>query len=290
MPASRAHGSLIVRCPACGQRLQPGGSRRCPVCAYDLGDDRVTGDDVTPYARAFALRTTGWWPMAEWVWFAGSGRLKHLGLVRASAASRRFLMINLLCLSGALGVLQLSRLGWRSVSAYDALEPGGSAQPAGAGWLHVAAAPRPLPPDQPAEIQVDLWWNPVQALLGAALAAPTALLVLILLVAVVRAGLARAHTPAYRGEQRMTAAIHYASAWSLPVMAGALVAALRPIAYIGNMTQWPWYPPQRLFLIAGAVLSGFGVAMGWFWLVRCAAAAPPGTRTRVVSFVVLAAP
>ena len=96
----------VSRCPACGQRLDPPGATRCPLCNFDFGDDRVTGADVTPYAKAYTQGDPGWSAMCRWVWFAGAERLKHIALMRASAAARRFAWTNTLWLALGLAVVR----------------------------------------------------------------------------------------------------------------------------------------------------------------------------------------
>ena len=63
-------GLSVLRCPACGQQLESSADR-CPLCEIQLGDDPITGDDLTPYARAHAQGRRGWSGMVAWVWSAG---------------------------------------------------------------------------------------------------------------------------------------------------------------------------------------------------------------------------
>ena len=280
----------LRRCPACGQRLGDPPPTKCPLCAFDFGDARVTGADATPYAEAYACGVPGWRRMAEWVWFADAGRMKHLALMRASAASRRFCTLNLLVLAGVLSLFQATRVGWRWVTASPAVEPTGAIEPAGEGWLLVASAPRPLPPNLPGERAVDLWWNPAQMLIAVALTLVATLLLMWVLLAVVRWGLGRAHVPSLRGEQRMTAALHYSTAWTVLMIVAALVTAFRPLGYIGQMQRWFWFPPDQGFTLSAGVFAAFGVTMWWFWLVRLGFAAAERTRGRVVVFIGLGVP
>lgn len=286
----KADGSRLRRCPACGQRIAAASVTRCPLCDFEFADDRVTGADVTPYARAYAFGTSGWRRMAEWVWFAGSGRLNHMALMRASAASRQFALVNVLLLSAGVGLLQTTRVGWRWVTDLPAIERTASTKPAGQGWLHLAAAPRPLPPDHLPGQYVDLWWNAAQSVIVLVTAGVAGLILLLLVMSTVRAGVSRAHASRYRGEQRMTAAVHYGTAWGIPVALAALLAGLRPIAYIGMMEQWPWHPPERGFILSAATLAGIGLVMWWFWLVRLGATSPARTRLRVIMFFAAGAP
>lgn len=287
---ARARPRSPRRCPACGQRLDASSNIPCAVCGFAFADDRTTGSDVTPYAKAYSRREPGWRRMCEWIWYAGSERLKHLMLMRASAASRRFARVNFILLALGLALLQITRVGWHRVTDTAAIEATGSTQPAGKAWIHVAAAPRPLPIGQTAEIHVDLWWNPVQAAVAALTASSVGLLALWLVLSLTRWGVERSHRGPFRGEQRMTAALHYATAWHVPMVVGAMLVALRPIAYIGTMARWPWCPPDRVFVLSGAVFAGVGVIGWWFWLVRLGAAAPAQTRKRIITFFAAGTP
>ena len=262
----------------------------CPLCGFGFGDDRATGADVTPYAKAYACREGGWRRMAEWVWFAGWERLNHIALMRASVASRRFALLSTMLLSVGLGLFQTTRVGWRWVTASPAVERTGSTSPGGLGWFHAAAAPRPLPSTLPTERYVDLWWSPAQMVIAVVTAAAGALLLCRVVIIVVRAGVTLAHSARFRAEQRMTAAIQYSTAWWVPICVAALVAALLPSSYIGAMEAWRWYPPQRGFVLSAGVLAAFGVVMWWFWLVRLGSTAPVRTRRRVVLFFALGVP
>lgn len=278
------------RCPACGQRFESSSDLRCSICGFTFADDRITGADVTPYAKAYSLHEPGWRRMCEWSWFAGTERIKHLMLMRASAASRRFARINVLLLAFGLAMTQGARWGWRWVSNVAAIEETGSTQPLGTGWVHVAAAPRPLPAGQPGELFVDLWWNPIQGGIAWVMGLCAALLLIGLILGLLRWGVEKAHHDSYRGEQRMTAAFHYASAWYVPIVLGTAVVALRPIAYVGAMARWSWVPPDRGFVLSGAVLVGVGFVCWWFWLARLGSVSPAKTRGRVTGFLVAAVP
>lgn len=291
-PTTAAARVEARRCPACGQRVESPTAERCSLCGFGLGftDRRATGDDATPYAKAYSLHEPGWRRMAEWVWFAGTNRLKHLALMRASAASRRFARINVLLVAIAFALLQSSRVGWRSVSGSRVAEATGSTMPTGQGWLHVAAAPRPLPPGTPDEAPVDLWWNPVHMVIGVVSAFAAALLLIWLAMIFIRVGVTAAHAAAFRREQRMTAAIHYGTAWGILLFFAGVGVFLRPIAYFGSIARWRWYPADRAFVLTGAVIAGFAVVMAWFWAARLGAGAPASTRGRVIAFYVVGAP
>ena len=290
--AKRKLQSGIRRCPACGHRLSHPVPPDCPLCKLAFGDERITGTDRTPYARSYAHGVPGLRLMCEWVWCAGSGRLKHIALMRSSAASRRFARTQIALLALGFGLFQLGRKGWYRVSG---AEQGGGVEivkPTGQGWIHVAAAPRPLELDLPDAAEIDLWWNLPQATLGVAAAMLLGLLLLWLTMLLVQAGVRSAHRPQYRSEQRMTAAMHYSTAWIVPIFAAVVIFASRPIAYIGSMAQWGawWTRLDTGLLWSGAAVAGTGIAMWWFWLARLGFSAPPKTRWRVAAFFGFALP
>lgn len=106
--------SVVSRCPACGQRVDSAAAR-CSLCDFNFGEDRVTGADVTPYAKAYAQGDPGWRTMCRWVWSSGSERLQHVALIRVSAAARRFARINALLLALGIAGFQATRVGWHAV-------------------------------------------------------------------------------------------------------------------------------------------------------------------------------
>lgn len=228
--------------------------------------------------------------MSEWVWFASGGRLKHLALMRASAASRQYALLTTVLLAAGLGLFEATRVGWKWTAAPSAIEPTGSVESAGEGWIRVAAAPRPLPTDRSAERTLDLWWNPPQAVIAVIIAGLTGLIGIWLVLLLIRAGVRRALIASYRREGRMTAAIHYSTAWWIPLLLAAVVLGLRPISFVGTTTGWRFCPSDRGFVLAAAVPAGFGMVMWWIWLWRLGATAPARTRGRIIAFFVIGAP
>jgi hypothetical protein len=277
-----------LRCPACGQRFRAPFPERCTLCDFDFGfsRDAATGTDFTPYARAFAHGESGWRVMCTWVWLAGTARLKHLALMRMSAASARFCRANFLLLAGALTLVQATRIGWRTVCASPTVEPTGVVEPRGRGWLHLAAAPEEvraaLSPDKP----VDLWWNPAQTIIGGVFAGLFALLLTWLVLLLIRFAVTRAHAPMYEAEGRMSAALHYGTAWVVPVVAGGLFFLLMPLHHIGVAERWSWHPSAQMIWVLAGILAGFGLMMWWFWLVRLGLTAPAEPRARVVTALI----
>jgi len=289
MAAFRADHMNICRCPACGERVSEPPPPRCPLCNHAFSEESVTGVDVTPYARAYSRGESAWWEMAKWVWSAHWNRVNHIALMRGSAASAGFARVGLVTLAGAFAIFETTRKGWRFVTDSPAIELG-SVLPVGEGWLHVASAPRPLPLNHSPELPVDLWWNIAHTVVAVAVCMTLGWLVLWLLMRVIQAGVTWAHLPPYRAEQRMSAAIHYSTAWCVPVFLGLGVTVLRPISYIGKISAWLWYPPREVFELPATIVAGFGVVMWWFWLVRLGATAPRKTRGRVVAFFSLGVP
>lgn len=229
--------------------------------------------------------------MVAWVWSAGAGRLKHLALMRSSAASRRFARVNVLLFALGVALSQWSVVGWKWV--YPRTHPNGaeaSVNPTGAGWFHVASMPRSLPLERGADVPTDLWWNPAQSLIAVPLAGVLALFMTWWVGVLTRTGAAWFHRRPYRKQQRLTAAIQYSAAWVVPFLAAFVVLALRPITYVGTVARWRWCPSDHAFLILAAILGGFGVTLWWFWLVRLGATAPAATRARVIAFLALGVP
>lgn len=288
-PPSVTGAMGTTRCPACGQRVLDPASTSCSLCGFSFrDDDRATGSDVTPYAASYAQGERGWRAMCVWVWLAGQERLKHLALTRASSASRCFARWNLLLLALGFGLLQGTRHSWRWVTASPALDA--HFEPLGEFWVHAASTPANFLPGLAPEVAVDLWWNPVQAVIAVLTGLGAGALLLWLALALVRVGARLAHHPRYREEQRMTAALHYGTAWVVPMTAGALIVSLRFLSYIGAIARWTWYPSQREFELSGAVVAAFGVVLCWFWLLRTGATAPAPTRRRVSVFLAVGAP
>ncbi len=274
----------VSRCPACGQRVDPPGATHCPLCNFDFGDDRVTGADVTPYAQAYAQGEPGWWTMCSWVWLASAERLKHLALMRSSAASRSFALRTSLLLALGLAVFQGTRVGWLRVP-----RAGPIMKPAGGGWFHVADMPHPNVPGFLAD-SFDLWWNPAQAMIGSVVAGLTGLLALVIVRHVVGLGIRLAHRREYRNEQRMSAALLYSTAWGVPALIGALLCLLRPLAFVGEVARWSWAIRDQTVVMLAVIGMALSTLIWWLWLIRLGATAPHATRTRVSGFLLVGAP
>jgi hypothetical protein len=288
--SARAATASIPRCPACGQPLSDPTPETCPLCSVKLptsGDRRATGNDVTPYATAFnADEPARLIPMYKWVWFAGHQRLKHLAMMRASDAAERFAWIHLLILTLALGAFYATALGWRFVSSAEA-STSNLVRPTGKGWFRVAEVPN-INPTQATSPLAGLWWNPAHSLLGGAIAIVAAFILIAIARALIRSGLELAHAKQYRGEQRMTAATCYATAWLVPVIAATIFLWVRPTVFVAGEATIPG--GDMIFLLPAGILAAIGLIFGWFWFLRLAATAPVDTRTRVTIMCALGIP
>lgn len=276
------------RCPACGQKLEGQAPDACPLCGFVLQRGRATGEDLTPYAQCRERGQRGWHPMCEWVWFAGSHRIKHLALMRASRASRRFATLNIGVLALALAFFEATLRGWRWVSRSAALDE--TFRPSGRGWLGVATMPAVGTSEWPLDAPASLWWNPAQAIIAWGVGLVLALLTSVIVLVMLRAGTTAAMDGKLRAERRMTAALHYGTAWALPMAAGFFLACLRPIAHVGAAASWFWYPPVQGIELAAGVMVALGAGLWWYWLLRLGATAPPSSRFRVTFFLAIVAP
>jgi hypothetical protein len=223
--------------------------------------------------------------MTKYIWGAGDGRLSHLSLMRASPAARRYARRTLypVVLVGAICWFALT--GWHGVKAIS-VEAGGQArQPTGSGWYALATAPLEVgeATSNPSRITA-WWWNPPLAFLGSLAALVWGYILYRLLLAIVRVGVERSLLPRYRGQQRLSAAVYYAVAWSVPLVPAGLILILLPLCRLAEVSDWLIRPPTAFVYVPAAVLGGFAVFMGWFGLVRLAATVPVRARTRVFLF------
>lgn len=270
------------RCPACGQKLDPAAPDECPLCHYRFDRGSSTSDDGTPYAAAYADGRPGWWEMVRWVYAAREIRLKHLALMRVSAAARHFARTGVLWGSIGVACFEWTRQGWRWAE-----QPAGASlrdrafRPVGDGWFHIASSPR-VETAPAAGPTTELWWNAAEALLAAPLAVVMGIASGLILLTMIRGLVARAHGPTLRADRRMGAALCYSVAWIVPLVAAAGVIALRPLAYAGGVAQWFWYPPQPVIDGMAGVTAIGGIVLWWFWLFRTAMTAPAAPRAGVV--------
>jgi len=278
---AKSPSPATVRCPACGQLLDSPDAARCPLCQQSLAveDSRSTGIDITPYAKSLEAGRGEWAAMCKWVCLAESRRLKHLALIRASDASRRFALISCLWFSLGLAVVQGARSGWHQVL----VAPDSTAiiKPTGQGWTTVATN---------LGSGVELWWNPARAMVSAVAGGLLGLAVLSILRGMATAGARHAHGAAVRDEQRMTAALHYSMAWGGPALAAAMLCVLRIPAIVGETARWSWAPPDTGVLMLCGILAAISATGWWIWLMRLGATAPQVSRGRVMAFFLIGVP
>jgi hypothetical protein len=218
--------------------------------------------------------------MCKWVWSAGAGRLAHLSLMRRSSASRRFRRTNNYWVAAAVALAAFTLSGWHEVrgvaDSSQRLAPGGK------GWYRVASAPPPARMRNPDSGRtVELWWNPVQAVISAAVAKVAALLLGLLLPAMLAGGVEGSLDPAHKEQQRLGAAWHYGTAWALPLAPAGLILALLPVSWIAVVADWSVQPPEAWVYVASGVLVAFAVVFGWLYLVRLANTVPMRVRKKL---------
>ncbi len=264
---------------------------RCPLCEYQIEDEPVTAEDTTPYAQIEKPGRREWWMMTKWVWAAGAGRLSHLSLMRASPAARRYAgkTLNLVVLVGAICWLALT--GWHAVNLLPVEAGGDPTEPVGRGWCTLASAPArtPVPSANPSRV-IAWWWNPPLAASGAVAALVWGLILGRLLLVILRRGVERSLTERYRGQERLSAALCYSTAWAMPLVPAGLVLALLPLSRLAMVGDWPIKPPTVFMYVPAAVVAGFGAFMVWFGLIRLAMTVPVRARTRAVVFCGLGMP
>jgi len=218
-------------------------------------------------------------------------RLKHLGLMRVSMASRHFSQLGCLLMSLVLGVYAFTEYGWhRAEVPLAATDAAALVRPSGAGWFPLVKSPRDRVARDSADFVVDLWWNPAQAIIATGFGFAIGWLAVRLLMFLIRSGVISAHGQDLRHERRMTAAIKYSTAWFVPMLVSACIVLLRPLVFVGDVAGWTWQPSDDSLKLAAGVPAGFGVAMWWFWLVRLGTGAAPAVRVTVTAFYVLAVP
>ncbi len=278
-----------ARCPACGHPTDRLVRGRCSLCHYQIEDEPVTAADATPYAQCPRPTRRDRRRMLWWTWSAGAGRLSHLSLMQVSPAARHFARKNLngVILTGALCWLTLT--GWHAVRALPVEAGGQPPAPAGYGWLRLAASPGPVPAGDPTRV-IAWWWNPPLASAGALVALILGLLISRLLLRILRRGVESALLPKYRGQQRLSAALHYATAWLYPLIPAGLVLAVSPLCGLAAVADWPVQVPVTAAYSLAALLGGAAGIMVWFGLIRLAATVPVRSRTRVVVFCAVGMP
>lgn len=276
---SQAPTADIVRCSACGHPVD-GPPPRCPLCGSSLLEKDEDGADVTPYAEGFARDLPARGRMNRWVWFAGWQRLKHLALMRASAASRAFARANVFLLAGCLAVFAFTDVGWRIEPATTVLSSAGQAEHH-AGWFRLVGTGAQGGTANATDRSSNLWWSPIQSGFAAVHGFIFGLIAVVLAMWLLRVSTAAACGRSTPDRQRMTAALHYATAWIVPLIPATIVVSLRPLACIGEAGRWSWCPSAYGLELAAAGVGVFAFVMWWFWLFRIGATAAARIRGRV---------
>lgn len=286
MTNTTGSGDRKRRCPACGEPVHAPIPDACSLCGFRFSDASVTSADFTPYSQAYVEGKRRYFRMIAWVWRAGGARLRHLALVQSSAASKHFATIHLVWISIVVFLLELTRAGWHSVSGTGA----GPFQPSSEGWFRLGGMERPFPAGVPTSRTADLWWSPAQALVAGVLALLLAPLALLLMHKLIRAAISISYPVRYRDEFRMSAGMHYATAWFLPAILGGLLVLLRPWAFYGNAQAAGPVIADGTIVVLAATPAVFSFIGWWFSLVRMGFAAPQRCRSRVVAALGAIAP
>ncbi len=274
----------------CGHRLEDGDSTACSLCGFEFKDDHATGVDITPYAKCYARGMSGWRLMLPWIWFCGNGRLKHLAMMRSSSASRRFARINLFLLTVGVGLLEVSRTGWWRSDVPQPVDGTGFSPLVAEGWRRVAMSPSVTGGPTGIGSPTELWWNPLHSAVAMVVCWVVAFALCAVFLGLLRAGTMKAYGRAIKSDERMTAALHYGTAWCVPLALAAATAALRPIAFVATVSEWSSCPTDSGFILSAVVLAAFSTAMWWFWLIRLGATAQAKSRIAVVAFFSIGAP
>jgi len=277
----------LERCPDCGQPIPSRDARTCEQCGHELTDSRITNADVTPYAEAYERNESCFFRMLRWVVFASSERIKHLGLMRSSAASRRFTWFAILWFSLAPALYANSRVGWHFAGSAAGDAAHASLHPIGDGWIQISS--NPTAATGGATPGRGLWWNPAQCLIASPALFIVGILLAWLCVGILRWTATRTHSREFRDEGRMSAAISYATAFfALCVIGGGLIS-LRPFWYMLNANSSAMPSTDGIEILA-ATVTGAPLVAWWIWLIRLGAGAPAIVRNRMTVVMLLLPP
>ena len=133
-----------------------------------------------------------------------------------------------------------------------------------------------------------MWWNPPQALIGAVIALLGAWLIGRLLLWSLRGGVERSLRRRHRGQERLSAALDYSLAWTVPLIPAGLVLVLRPLLRMSVVGGWSFQLEPVFIYLPAAVLGAMGILLWWFGLIRLALTAPVRSRGRVLLAVLWA--
>ncbi|HEY3243515.1 MAG TPA: hypothetical protein VGM03_09205 [Phycisphaerae bacterium] len=281
----------VEACPRCGKRPVKLVDGRCAACGHVARDQPVTSEDTTLYAQRQTGGRGGWWAMAIWIFTAGTARIKYLALIRASRASRRFVRVAALWIGLCGASFAATHVGWRLVTDVPAAAVMGQhVRPVGDGWHLVSSRPPAPEVDVQHAEPTHLWWNALSSLIAGGVGLVVALALVWVFVGLLRRFTERALRPPHRGQQRLSAAIHYDFAWAAWLLPVALVLALLPLGYVRQVQRAAPYPPLDALYAIAAVIAAIALLMGWFTLIRIGATAPAASRARVVTLFALWTP
>lgn len=274
-------------CPGCGHRRGERNQGRCLKCGLDFAAHGATGEDISLYAISLAEDNPRWWTMCRWVISASAGRIQHLALMRSSPASRRFAARNLLLFALGVGLVFGASRGWHSIRR--PLDESGTitTDPVGRGWLHVASG-RTASGGMGLGVQV--WWNPAQSIVAGVAGFIGGLIGGWIAVLAVRGIVELAHRAKYRGEQRMSAALGYATAWLVAALPALVILGFWPLSMVGSTGRLTWTPSLTMLLVLAGAVAGLAAVLGWFWTIRLGASAPADTRARVLAAFLVVIP
>lgn len=286
IPESAHEENDARRCVACGFEFNLVYEARCPKCNAVLPAEWVTSGDTTPFARDHRRNRPARRAMRFWVYTAGAERLRHLSLVRSSAASAAFARSHVFRLAGAAVLFELSRTGWHYVVRTAENASLLAAEPAGRSWLPVAVA------DTAAHRLgcVAVWWNPGRSAVALIAACVTGLVVAYGAIVVLNIGAWRVIGRPHRDQQRLRAAIHYSTAWGQPLVYASFLLVATPLVRVLGIWGVPFVPSTTWVDGAAALLAGLAALMWWFWLVRLAYALPADARARTMVYYTAVAP
>lgn len=255
-----------------------------------IPDTDVTSEDHTPYAQSLTAGKPARWSMCRWVLGAGRQRLTHLALSRPSRASRRFAAVNLFLLSFAMALAVFANTGWRVVECGPGVRDPRT-QPQSAGWWLAAQSPAAQNPASLTRLTpVAAWWSVPIAAITAGITFVAAGLVNLLLLVFVAAGSARALRGQQLGNKRLKCAIHYSTAWILPMLVALLPAVLRPLAHLSAVNEWNAFRSQTAFDAPAVLITVVCVLLWWFWLIRLANTVPVESRRFAVRYFMIWTP
>jgi hypothetical protein len=274
------------RCPACGHTSENDAIGCCPICGADGPSAAVTGDDNTPFAQSTRRNRAARKRMRKWICTAPADRMRHLGLIRPSDASRSFARWHLAILMLAGIVFVLNECAWHRVIRTPQNMSFVSYQPTGRGWYSLAVAD--ISPDTFGSVA--LWFNPLIMVAAVSLSAMTSFLGVAMIVGVLRFGSDQILGQSYRAEERLRAGIQYCMAFFVVIGVASMMRLAIPLSDWLDVMGYRWARVSVAVRVASAVLAGVGALLTWFWIVRLVHTLPLPVRSRVTLYYGVVAP